>query len=138
MTRFRLYKCAFSYDILFSLTQSKDSEVRLKAIRLLKRLPTSHSVLREILHEVGFNERDEFNVWYRLALVQYLLSKKEDPQPVLTETQKLASSLELKSAASIKSTSSDIETVALTQEVLVPWKKRFIDEKSYEKIVREA
>jgi hypothetical protein len=40
MTRFRLYKCAFSYDILFELTQNKSLELRNKAIRLLKRLPT--------------------------------------------------------------------------------------------------
>jgi hypothetical protein len=40
MTRYRLYKCAFSYDILFELTRSKSSELRNKAVRLLKRLPT--------------------------------------------------------------------------------------------------
>lgn len=81
MVRFRLYRCAFTYDILFALTQDKDPELSKKTIRLLKRLPTSHRVLREILREVSFNSRDEFNVWYRLTLVQFLLSKKEEQKP---------------------------------------------------------
>jgi len=90
MTRFRLYRCASSYDILFALTQSKDQQLSRKAIRLLKRLPTSHQVLKEILQEVSFHERDEFNIWYRLTLVQYLLSKKQPELKIVVHQQTAA------------------------------------------------
>ena len=85
-----------------------------------------------------FNERDEFNVWYRLTLVQYLLSKKTEELKSAEPQVTVTSASELKKQTSTTSITSDIETVALTSEVLLPWKKKFIEEQIYSKILKEA
>lgn len=58
MARYIIYKCQYSYDILFALTHSNNKELSYKAIRLLKRLPTSSKVIEETLNEVGFSAKD--------------------------------------------------------------------------------
>jgi hypothetical protein len=74
MVRYKIYKCDDSYDILFDLSQCDNQPLREKAIELLKRLPTDPKIIDRMLSHVEFDVKDEFSVWYRLTLVQYLLN----------------------------------------------------------------
>lgn len=50
--------------------------MRDKAITLLKRLPTDRKTVEQMLSHTDFSSTDEFSVWYRLTLVQYLLNSQ--------------------------------------------------------------
>lgn len=70
LARYKPENAGLAYGMLFELMNNE--ELRDIAVKLLNRLLTSKAILEEML-EKG---KQEFSVWFCLALLQYLLTEE--------------------------------------------------------------